>query len=351
MTVSYRRLVSAIASAGVLFVSSAAAAQTAGSAGLPAATPRADSAVLAGVVIDEEGRPLPAVDVQVPAIGRRARTDQLGRFLFVGVPEGTYDLIVRRVGYGARRQSLRTTALGRAIPEILLVSTTTSLAPIVASAERGGLYGVVADTGMRPVAGARVTIAGSSLNAITDSLGSFQVPLPSGSYLVYVDRSPYSRQLVGVTVPDDGGREIAIWMHDIPRPYAIVEAVQLFDLNQRILGASPASTKFFTRDALMAKGVETLDALARQWAGGGISAQCMVRMAGQPNWSRPLNTFRTEDIEFVEMYLSNAAGTQAPRGVTSLLGNPTTIMTETGRGQPATSADCGNLGMVVWPRS
>lgn len=310
-----------------------------------------DTIMLSAVVVDEEGRPLPGVDVVIGSLNRRARTDSKGQFRIMGLAPGEYEVNVRRIGYAARNQSLRTSVFGGVVPEILLVPTSATLAPIVAAADRGGLYGIVADTGMRPVAGARVSVAGSGLNAITDSLGAFYVPLRPGSYLVYVDRKPFSRQLIGVTVPKTVGREIAVWLHQIPRKNAIMEALQLFDLNQRIVGSSKASTKFFTRDALLEQGIKSIDGLARRWAGAGVNSMCNARIGGQNNWSQPINQLQTENIEFVEMYMSNAVGSQLPRGRTSLLGNPTTITTETSRGQPTTSRDCGNLSFVVWPRS
>ncbi len=310
-----------------------------------------DTIMLSAVVVDEEGRPLPGVDVVLGSLNRRARTDSKGQFRIMGLAPGEYEVNVRRIGYAARNQLLRTSVFGGVVPEILLVPTSPTLAPIVAAADRGGLFGIVADTGMRPVAGARVSVAGSGLNATTDSLGAFYVPLRPGSYLVYIDRKPFSRQLIGVTVPKSVGREIAVWLHQIPRKNAIVEAMQLFDLNQRIVGSSKASTRFFTRDALLEQGITSIDGLARRWAGAGITSMCTARLGGQNNWSQPINQLQTDDIEFVEMYMSNAVGMQAPRGVTSIGGNRTTIMTETGRGQPIVTRDCGNLSFIVWPRS
>jgi hypothetical protein len=327
-----------------------AAARLSAQSTLPPRVASQDTVALSAYVLDEEGRPLPGAEVFVAGLERRVRTDSKGRFRITGVAPGSYTITVRRIGYAAREQSLRTLALSAELPEVMLMPTMSTLSPIVAVAERGGLYGIVADTGMRPVAGARVTIAGSSLGATTDSLGAFAVPLRPGSYLVYVERKPFSRQKVGVTVPPTSGREIAIWMHTMPRAYDAVEGAQLFDLNQRIIGSSSASTKFFSRDALLELGITSLDGLARRWAGGGVSALCNASLAGQPNWSRPVNQLLTADVEFVEMYMSNSAGAQKPRGRTSINGNATTITTETGRGQPATSADCGNLSFVVWPR-
>ncbi|HEX5830516.1 MAG TPA: carboxypeptidase-like regulatory domain-containing protein, partial [Gemmatimonadaceae bacterium] len=52
-----------------------------------------------GVVQDTAGHPLPNVQVVIRALSRTARTDAEGRFLFRGLPAGSYHLDAIHVGY------------------------------------------------------------------------------------------------------------------------------------------------------------------------------------------------------------------------------------------------------------
>lgn len=56
--------------------------------------------ILGGVVVEAgSGRPVPAADVELPALNLRRSTGDDGRFVFRGVPEGAYRLRVVALGY------------------------------------------------------------------------------------------------------------------------------------------------------------------------------------------------------------------------------------------------------------
>ena len=75
------------ASLSTLFVASRAHAQ-----------PR-NTGTLTGVVLDELGKPVPAVEVAIAKISRTTRTDSAGKFILALVPAGNYDVAFRRVSY------------------------------------------------------------------------------------------------------------------------------------------------------------------------------------------------------------------------------------------------------------
>ena len=66
------------------------------------------TATFTGVVVaDSAGAPLADVEVELPDLGRKERSDAKGVFRFSGVPLGTHALSARRVGYGALEASVR----------------------------------------------------------------------------------------------------------------------------------------------------------------------------------------------------------------------------------------------------
>ena len=54
-----------------------------------------------GVVVDETGRPLAAVAVRLPLLGRTELTHQNGTFHLERVPAGTHVVLFERIGYRA----------------------------------------------------------------------------------------------------------------------------------------------------------------------------------------------------------------------------------------------------------
>jgi len=64
----------------------------------PAPTP-AGSAILAGLIVDMSGRPIPGVQVLLVELGASATTDADGAFVFAGAPAGWYTLVTRRIGF------------------------------------------------------------------------------------------------------------------------------------------------------------------------------------------------------------------------------------------------------------
>jgi hypothetical protein len=60
----------------------------------------AQSVFLGTVIADgEPAPPLPGAEITIPMLNAAVRTDSLGRFQFLGIPEGVYRINVRRVGY------------------------------------------------------------------------------------------------------------------------------------------------------------------------------------------------------------------------------------------------------------
>jgi hypothetical protein len=92
---------------------------TAGAAGRGRVTVRRGSAQLSGTVRTGDGRPVEGATVVVWGSGVEGTTDSQGRFLLTGLPSGTHNLEVRRIGYQPARIAVD---LGRAKPATVAVA-------------------------------------------------------------------------------------------------------------------------------------------------------------------------------------------------------------------------------------
>lgn len=307
-------------------------------------------------VVDADDRGVKDAEVYVVGVEARLRTQDDGRALLVGVREGHYEVAVRRVGFLPRRVTVPVTRDSTIYTVVVLVPTTTRLAPVVTAATRTGLFGTVSDTSLRALRGARVSVAGSGRSIRTDSAGRFFMSLRGGSYMLRVERDSFAIQTFAVTVPKDSGREVAVWL--VPqsqrnRAVYAVEATRQFDLDQRMIRANPAASRFYTRDQLIALGINDMARLARQWATGGITALCLIQIMGTAHvggYSVPLTSVITDEVEFVEVYFGGGSGggggsRRSRPGALSAKWN-SVPMSPT----PSGGTSCGYVAINVWPR-
>jgi hypothetical protein len=308
--------------------------------------PLGGARTLVGVVADTSGTPLADVTVQLLKSTRRANTNQQGLFRFDSLPPGTYAVSARGVGLIAATQNVVVGPAGGSVA-ITMIRFLTSLPSMITTAERGGLSGVIGDTTYHALANVVVTAVGGSHVAKTDSMGAFWMPLKSGHYMIRLEREGFARQTVGVTIPDNEGRRIAAWLAPQDGETSHQEAQQLFDLGQRIMRVSPASSRFYSREDFTTQGIIDLQALVSRWSTGHITQDCMVTLKPS-NDSVPVTSLTAADIEFVELYLPTKIG--SVRGGTSINGHRTKFTTQTSV-QPAAPAACGNVGLLVWLRN
>lgn len=96
-----------------------------------------DEPAVAGVVRDEEGRPLARAEVFLIATGRRTVTDPAGAFALRGVPAGRQVLQVALPGYAPARREVLVGSSGPARAEITLERTPLSIAGVQVTATVG----------------------------------------------------------------------------------------------------------------------------------------------------------------------------------------------------------------------
>ncbi len=301
---------------------------------------------LIGMVTDTLGQPLADVSVELASVKRRTRTNADGGFRFDSLKAGTYEVAARKLGYVAEIYGVTVRPEGGSL-YIKMIRLATYLPSMVSTAERGGLSGVIGDTAYRPVGGVKVKVLGTSFATESDSAGAFFLPLTPGQYMVVLERDGFARQRVGVSIPENEGRKIAAWM--VPRigRENPLEGANLFDLNQRVMRVSPATSKFLTREDMQKQGLDELQQVARLYAGRFPQPDCMVTINGGPR-RLPLWQLSAADIEFVEVYLPTNVGGAGTRGVTSINGMANTLTTSTSV-RPTIPQECG-VGLIAWLR-
>ncbi len=255
---------------------------------------------LSGIVTDVTGKPLPDVDVYVDQLQRRTRTTENGRFQFESVKEGRYNVGARSIGYAARTARVTVRDSG-AFVSFVLERTSFSLPSVITTADRGGLSGVVADTGLKALAGVSVRVIGQPYDERTASAGAFLMPLKPGAYMVRIERDGYARQLIGVTVPPNEGRKIAAWMVPQRGGNNPREGANLFEMRERLLRVGPASGLFYSREDIEKSGIKDLRTFASSAEAKMINQDCPVVINGGPEW-QPLWRVMTEEIEYLEIY-------------------------------------------------
>jgi hypothetical protein len=309
-----------------------------------------------GVVMDADSMPLPNVTVMIRKLQRQTLTGADGTFRLDSIPAGTHELTARAVGLLSGVQYV--TAGPNMTPvTITMIRYRNTLAAMVTTADELGLSGIIGDTMYRALAGVKVTAIGGSEIAYTDSTGAFHMPLKPGQYMLRIDKDGYARQTVGVSLPEDQGRKIAVWMAERHGGDDPVYGRELFDLGQRMVRASPTSSKFLTREDMSAMGAVDLQALAIRFQTGRITQDCLVQLGGTINRMVPLGNLTAADIEFVELYLPTVSGAAGggsgkPRGVTSLSGHQPKFLTPSSLSPtPGASSACGNVGFIAWLRN
>jgi len=177
---------------------------------------------VAGVVRDTAAVALDSVEVSITSLQRRVFSKADGAFLFTDVAPGKYEVRARKLGYGPQiREMVVDSAGGTGM--FSLVPLPYVLRPVVTTVARGGLSGVVGDTAFNALGGAEVRVLGHDAHTITDSTGSFYIPVKAGSYLVAVKDPGFADRLVSVIVPPDSGERIRVTLAPPTRPPTVRE--------------------------------------------------------------------------------------------------------------------------------
>lgn len=265
--------------------------------------------LFAGLVKDTAGNPLEGVEITIPRLQKRMFTKNDGTFRIDDVKAGTYSVRARKFGYAPQVREFEVES-GGGTGEFELMPIARALPAVVASAARGGLSGVVADTGYAPVAGAEVTVLGKGLRTLTDSGGGFFIPAPAGSYMVAIRKHGYADKLASVRIPPDSGRHMTAMLGPgVPIPAR--EAWNIADLASRQAWRNKLTMPFYTREEIQKLGIVWIYDLVRMAGSDQYSDDCAVIVNGGPTWVS-LATLTVDDVESIEVY--DTARERGPAG-------------------------------------
>lgn len=325
-----------------------ALALAAGPAGLAAQQPAPPKAAgprtIVGIVTDTAGNPVDSVELFVASARRRATSKPDGTFRFDDIKPGDYEVGARRLGFYPQVMPVKVDG-GGGVVAFRLVPGARALPPVVTSVPLGGLSGVIGDTAYNIVSGAQIAVVASDHRALSDSLGRFHVDLKPGKYMVQVTREGYRSRLVSVTIPNDSGRRMTVWLTPSNRGQSARDADALDALKLRLETRNPVWSTIFTREDInklgIAEGVQLARAGVNTWQGS-LSDRCQAIVDGGPG-RVPLWAIDAADIEAMETYTPPPR----PSGPTSIRGN-SRISTQAAR---ATDDDCpAGVKIYVWLR-
>jgi hypothetical protein len=282
------------------------------------APPLLGPGILSGVVADTGGVAIDSVDVYIASQQLRTLTRADGSFRFDKLKPGRYDVSARRIGYLPQLRRV-TVGEGGGSVRFALVPAPRTLPPIVTAAARGGLSGVIGDTAYNIVAGAQISIMASDHRGVSDSTGSFFIPLNSGKYMVRVSRPGYESRMLSVTIPSDSGRRLLVWMMPTTRSDAPLETFRLDGLRDRLERRQATST-ILTREDITRLGKYDLRELVEFGGHTPIADSCMAVIDGGPR-TMPIWELLAADIETVEIYppgTLDVTGPAMPRPMTAL---------------------------------
>ena len=223
----------------ILLVAFALAAQLAAAQDTTTKAPLADSGrktaadgaqlpttgALTGKVVDQDGRPLPGVDIVVPSTAMRVRSRPDGSFTLHGIPAGDYDIMFRRLGYDPAEFTLNVVAGQQLTVAVTLGRLAQALDAVTIRAtvfnEIGGL---VLDELGQPIEGAEVAIDGSGRSARTRATGSFLfLDVPPGRYLLRVRKMGFKPQQRGVEMVKQIERNLTVKLDALAQQLSAVE--------------------------------------------------------------------------------------------------------------------------------
>jgi len=264
-----------------------------------------DSSVIAGATIEIAGT----------RFTRTVRSDEAGKFWFGQVPEGNYRLLVMRIGFASIRQDV---AVGESNADlrIRLTPDAQDLNAIITRANVTAVYGGIGAVGaaknaqgekaMTAVKGAAVQVLGSRKSAVTDSLGRFFVELGKpGRFIIRVTSPGLAVQLFTVDVPRNKAVDVSRLL-DSARAEPPTGREYLWNEMDRRIGWRAMNSALVSGAELRELGGNLTDALQRTKGmtlrGMRIGATTCVFIDGIPKPAWPLDAFRIEEVEAIELY-------------------------------------------------
>lgn len=240
---------------------------------------------LAVLVVDQDSRPIEGAQGIVNSL--IATTGADGMMYFPGLAPGQYQLTTRSVGF---RWAVREVGvIGQQTTRVMvkLEMAAVALPPVIVSAVRPGLHGIVSNTRLEPLVDAEVRLIGRRGRTIrTDSAGRFSYPEATGAYLIRFSAKGHEQGRFGVTIPSEGGQEMLVRLRDDPRDEGLGTQQRAGEQRMSTLISWSNRRDVLTRSDLVQYGTMSLcevpaiqGAIRRVEIGGGFTQLeiCLVR--------------------------------------------------------------------------
>jgi hypothetical protein len=187
-----------------------------------------------GSVRDTTGAPVTGAEVFLDT--KSAITNAEGGFQLDGLRGGMYLILIRSVGYVPLRVPIEVRA-GAVHYDFVLHRLVFVLPTLNVEVSREGIYGTVADSGLTPLRGAKVLVAGKrGGEVITDSAGRFAFPRANGGqYLVRATLPGYAEERVFVDLKERKGAEVGILLRHSAALTGRADELAVRDLGRRLV--------------------------------------------------------------------------------------------------------------------
>ncbi|MGH7678232.1 MAG: MSCRAMM family protein [Gemmatimonadaceae bacterium] len=295
--------------------------------------------VLHGFVADSMERPLDGAEVVIQSLRLSVLTGPDGSFRFENIKPGRYQVSARKIGYYPSGRVVTVGDNGGATAVWLVRRETATLPPVVSTARRGGLSGVVGDTAYNAIRGAEVSVLASDRRTQSDSTGAFFLDLKPGRHMIRVEREGYGSQLLSVTIPKDSGRRMMVWLSSASRGFVAWQSHMIEEFSMRLARRNPVWSRIYTREDITRTGYDRARELVTAGAAHPISDECIAFIDGDTTRKRPIWALDAGDIETLEVY----SYAKPPRAAVRSIGGG-------GNRAPGTGGRPGCPAVYVWLR-
>jgi hypothetical protein len=280
----------------------------------------AQSPTIAGRVVTPAGIPVPGAEVRVQGTDAGTRTDEQGAFRFANAPKGVQTLLFRRIGYLPASLAVRVPE-GSDTLTVMMVPSRSILDTVQVRASLNVLAGVVIDSAGRTVPGAKVEMIGTtSASTTTDSTGWFTfTSVHSGAVVLRIRKIGYQPAMNSVQLEDWRGVVVRLSSLDA----GISESKRAdksgfgnraewvwTETRDRLVRRGTLAT-VVPREELAPFGDLSLGQAIRLTRSGMIAAidlqqpgndVCVLIDGNRTVGSTNLDTFRANEVDFVELY-------------------------------------------------
>lgn len=307
---------------------------TATAASLMAATAiaRAQAPNLSGRVLSLDGRAVNGVEVRLAGTRMVTRSDASGLYAFTGAPKGPQVVQFRLVGFLPAEMEVRVPATTDSAT-VTMLRTPPELATVRVTASVNVLGGVVVDDKGRPIAGATVDLmsAGTKSKA-TGADGWFTFSgVHSGVALIRARKDGYQPVVSSIQLAD--WRGLVLHMDAVDdhlagsarreaSGFGNASAHVWTETQQRMSTAGALAVTIPREELAPYDDLPLGEAIPRTTGGAPRSSDllaaqnsvCVLLNGQTPVGSTSLNTYRTADVEFVEVYPpgTETSGSVAP---------------------------------------